>query len=172
MRTLADLMAGPVGPGVVVWIGLRPARRASMLAVPDAMAVAGQGLSGDRHAERGLGGGARQVTLVAEEHLAAVGGFLRREAVAPELVRRNVVVRGANLLALRKRRFRLGAALLEATGECHPCSRMEDALGPGGYNAMRGHGGITARVLESGPVRVGDVLSTDAFGDRSAAQER
>jgi MOSC domain-containing protein YiiM len=161
MRTLAELMAGPVCPGRVVWIGVRPARRVSMMAVAEATAIAGQGLSGDRHAERGRVGGARQVTLVAEEHLAAIGGFLGRGPVAPGLLRRNVVVRGANLLALKKRRFRVGDALLEATGDCHPCSRMEDALGPDGYNAMRGHGGITARVLEGGLVRLGDALAVE-----------
>lgn len=63
---------------------------------------------------------------------------------------------GINLLALHDRRFRIGSALLEGTGLCHPCSRMEEALGQGGYNAMRGHGGITARVLEGGLVQIGD----------------
>jgi MOSC domain-containing protein YiiM len=98
------------------------------------------------------------VTLIAEEALAAVAAYLRRERVEPALVRRNVLVRGVNLLALKGRRFALGGAVLEASGECHPCSRMEEALGPGGYNAMRGHGGITARVLEGGRVAVGDAL--------------
>ena len=71
-------------------------------------------------------------------------------------MRRNVVVRGINLLALKGRRFRIGSALLEASGECHPCSRMEEILGAGGYNAMRGLGGITARVIEGATIRVGD----------------
>ena len=68
------------------------------------------------------------------------------------------VVRGLNLIALKGVRFHLGSALLEGTGACHPCSRMEQTLGPGGYNAMRGHGGITAVVLEDGDVTLGDTL--------------
>ncbi len=65
---------------------------------------------------------------------------------------------GVNLLALKGRRFRIGAALLEHSGECHPCSRMEEEFGPGGYNAVRGHGGITARVLEGDAIRLGDAV--------------
>lgn len=76
--------------------------------------------------------------------------------VRPEQLRRNIVVSGINLLALKNQSFQLGEAVLESTGPCHPCSRMEEALGAGGYNAMRGHGGITARVISPGNVQVGD----------------
>jgi MOSC domain-containing protein YiiM len=114
------------------------------------------GLLGDRY--QGRAGGARQVTLVQAEHLAAIGAYLGLAPVLPERLRRNIVVSGLNLLALKGRRFRIGAAVLEMTGECDPCSRMEEEFGPGGYNAVRGHGGITARVLEGGAVMLGDAV--------------
>ncbi|HEV2553774.1 MAG TPA: MOSC domain-containing protein [Bosea sp. (in: a-proteobacteria)] len=157
---LARLLDAPMRPGRVVWIGLRPARRAPMLAVESVQLDAENGLSGDHYSSRT--GGARHVTLIQAEHLAAIASHLGRDALAPECLRRNIVVAGINLAALKGRRFRLGTARLEATGECHPCSRMEEMLGPGGYNAVRGHGGITARVLEAGTARRGDALEREA----------
>lgn len=153
---LARLMAAPMRPGVVVWLGIRPARRAVMRAVDTIALSPGQGVAGDHYAS--ATNGARQVTVMQAEHLAAIAGYLGLDAVAAEVLRRNVVVRGINLGALKGRRFRLGGALLEHSGECHPCSKMEAALGVGGYNAVRGHGGLTARVLEAGAVRRGDAI--------------
>ncbi len=156
MNTLQALFDAPMRPGELCWIGLRPARRAPVEALDQALLEADRGLRGDRYASKG---GARQVTLIAEEHLHAIARFLGREAVEPALLRRNLLVRGVNLLALKGKRFRLGKALLEHSGECHPCSRMEEVFGPGGYNAVRGHGGITARVVEGAAIRVGDALT-------------
>ncbi|MGY2894268.1 MOSC domain-containing protein [Deinococcus sp. UYEF24] len=111
-------------------------------------------------------GGKRQVTLIQAEHLPVIAALAGLPEVAPETLRRNIVVSGLPLLALKDRRFRLGSeeggwVLLEGTGECHPCSRMEEALGPGGYNAVRGHGGITARVLEGGTIALGAMLVSE-----------
>jgi MOSC domain-containing protein YiiM len=108
---------------------------------------------GDRY---GNAGGARQLTLIAAESLAAIASHLGVAAVAPQAMRRNVVVRGINLVALKGRRVRIGDAIVEVSGECHPCSRIEASLGTGGYNAARGLGGITARIVEGGTVRIGD----------------
>lgn len=150
---LAALMAAPVRPGQVEWVGLRPERRAEMQVLDCASLDAARGLVGDRYSGKT---GTRHVTLISREDLSAIASYLGLETVTPQQLRRNIVVSGLNLLALKDKRFRLGTALLEMTGECHPCSRMEETFGPGGYNAVRGHGGITARVLESGEARLGD----------------
>jgi MOSC domain-containing protein YiiM len=154
-QSLAELRATLPRTGRVTWIGMRPVRRAGVTSVDAVEAIAGQGLAGDHYAHDAD----RQVTLIQAEHLPAVAAFVGRTAIDPALLRRNIVVAELNLLALKGRRFRVGGAVLEATGPCEPCSRMEEALGPGGYNAMRGHGGITARVLESGPIRIGDAVA-------------
>lgn len=138
-----------------MWIGVRTERRAPMEIVDSVAANPAEGLAGDRYSKRH---GNRQVTLIQGEHLTAVGSMLDGPTPAPELLRRNIVVRGVNLLALKDKRFCVGSVTLEYTGLCHPCSFMEDALGPGGYNAMRGHGGITARVVTEGRICVGDEL--------------
>ncbi len=114
------------------------------------------GLLGDHYASRMSR--TRQVTLIQQEHIAAIASYLELERIEPDRLRRNVVVSGINLLALKGQRLQLGSAFLLATGECHPCSRMEEAFGPGGYNAVRGHGGITARIIGPGQVRVGDPI--------------
>ncbi len=154
---LVGLMNARVRPGRVEWIGVRPKRRAPISVVGEATLDTVQGLVGDRYSGRS---GERHVTLIGRENLDAISAFLGRD-VMPEQLRRNIVVSGLNLLALKNRQFRLGEAVLEMTGECHPCSRMEEIFGEGGYNAVRGHGGITARVLANGTVRTGDVLQVE-----------
>jgi MOSC domain-containing protein YiiM len=142
--------------GSVAWLGASDGSRSTIRPLSAATFLASRGIAEDYHAKSGRS--KRQVTLVQQEHLALVGALLDRAAIRPEEVRRNVVVAGVNLLALRGARFRIGEALLEATGPCAPCSRMEENLGPGGYNAMRGHGGITAIVLSGGDVKLGDCV--------------
>ena len=156
--TVAQLLATLPQVGRVEWIGIRPARRAELLALPEVEALTDSRLAGDHASPKP--GGKRQLTLIQHEHLAAVAGFLGLpEPVAPGRLRRNLVVSGLNLLALKGRQIQIGdEVLLDITGECHPCSRMEEELGPGGYNAMRGHGGLTAHIALGGIIRVGDAV--------------
>lgn len=138
--------------GSVEWIAVRPQKRAEPL-VLDCITVTEQGLENDHYAGRS---GNRSVTLIQQEHLSAIASMIHREAIDPAELRRNIVVSGINLLALKGREFRIGSAILQMTGLCHPCSRMEEVLGEGGYNAVRGHGGITARVLSPGIICLKD----------------
>jgi MOSC domain-containing protein YiiM len=142
--------------GKVEWIGIRAERRSPVASVTQVAAIAGYGLAGDHYASKS--NGKRQVTLIQAEHLEAVAKILCISEVRVDAVRRNLLVSGINLYALRDRQFRIGAILLEGSGPCDPCSRMEEVLGVGGYNAMRGHGGITARILEGGVLEVGEFL--------------
>ena len=178
MQTIAELQAQFPRMGRVTWIGLRPARRAPVVSVQEAEAHPLVGLIGD-HGRTAPGRltalsgevpdletlvptpprpprGQRQVTLIQAEHFPVMAALLGLDELPPEWLRRNIAVAGINLLALKAGRLRVGGALLEGTGACHPCSRMEEALGPGGYNVVRGHGGLTARVIEGGIIRVGD----------------
>ena len=124
-----------------------------MVIVKKVQAIAGKGLQGDHYAGRS---GNRSVTLIQAEHLGVIASLLHQQVVIPEQLRRNIVVSGVNLLALKGKRFSIGEAVLEMTGSCHPCSRMEEILGKGGYNAMRGHGGITARIIQGGWIALND----------------
>jgi MOSC domain-containing protein YiiM len=137
--------------------------RADAWRVEATNAIAGVGLADDRLGKRGEAElSTRQVTLIQSEHLPVIAQLARVAEVDPVALRRNLVISGINLLALKNARLRIGAALLEIVGPCQPCSRMEAAIGRGGYAAMRGHGGWTARVLEGGELRVGDVVRVEA----------
>jgi MOSC domain-containing protein YiiM len=140
--------------GQVQWIGVRPSRGEPMTELGSVQVSLDKGLVGDRFS--GRASSSRQVTLIQLEHLAVIAACLGRDSISPSLVRRNIVVSGINLLALKDKIFRVGDAVLEYSGLCHPCSKMERQLGEGGYNAMRGHGGITARVCEQGIIRLLD----------------
>lgn len=143
--------------GLVQWIGLRPARNQPMLSVEQVMAKRGEGLEGDRFS--GSLDSKRQVTLIQQEHLTVIGACLHKTSIPPAMLRRNIVVSNLNLLALKGKQFQIGEAVLEFTGLCHPCSKMEKHLGPGGYNAMRGHGGINAKVIRAGQIKLADKVT-------------
>jgi len=141
--------------GEVQWIGIRPGKRMDLKEMGEIEVSLENGLEGDHYTGRSK---KRQVTLIQAEHLQAVASLLSIAVVDPALTRRNIVVSGINLAALHDQQFQIGEVILETTGHCYPCSRMEENLGVGGYNAMRGHGGITTRVIQAGKIRKGDAV--------------
>jgi MOSC domain-containing protein YiiM len=148
--TLKDLMSRHAQDGCLDWIGVRPARHADLLPLED-VEIAPGGLEGD-HARPGK----RAVTLIQAEHIPVIAALAGHGGIAPGTLRRNLVVSGLNLAALRGAVISVGNAYLHITTICAPCSRMEAALGHGGYSAMRGHGGWCAEVVEPGRIRIGD----------------
>ena len=155
MSYIKELMRSIPQVGKVEWVSVRPTARGEVKPLEAVEAQEGKGLVGDHYSGTS---GSRQVTLIQAEHLAAVAYMLKKEVIDPELTRRNIVVSGINLLAFADQQFQIGEALLKMTGHCHPCTRMEENLGAGGYNALRGHGGITCRIVKGGKIKVGDAV--------------
>lgn len=167
--TLRDLTQHFSQQGRLDAIYVRPDRGHPCLSQDQALAIANRGLQGDRASVRPsaqVNGSKRQVTLLQAEHLPVIAALTGRAQVDPAVLRRNLIISGLNLLAAKSLfkdqplHLLIGEVVLEVTGPCEPCSRMEQVLGVGGYNAMRGHGGVTSRVLKGGllkredPVRV------------------
>lgn len=154
MLTLKELTSRFPQNGKLEWIGTRPGRRFAVESHQQ-MAVLDRGLEADRSVRANN----RSVTLIQAEHLPVIAALCAKELVDPAELRRNLVVSGINLLALKGRQFSLGDVILEGMDICAPCSHMEKILGTGGYNAMRGHGGITAKVIKTGIISIGDNIT-------------
>ncbi len=183
MADLRGLLSRYPHAGTLEAICLRPARGALVRSVAQAQVLEGRGLVGDRTGDAPPHPGKRHVTLIQAEHIPLIGAWTRHPSLDAAVLRRNLVVRGINLLAARSPlgdlpvRVMIGPhAVLEISGPCDPCSKMETALGTGAYNAMRGHGGVTARVLAGGAIAVGDavrvqVVTTADVEARNGASE-
>ncbi|MGD2050393.1 MAG: MOSC domain-containing protein [Chloroflexota bacterium] len=127
---------------------LKTAHKQPMKAVDEAQAEDGMGLVGDVS----FGRSKRQVLLIEKETLDEFG-------LTSGIVRENVTVTGVALSGLPTGTLiKLGDAVLEVTGDCHPCRFLED-IRPGLQNDMRGRRGILGRILEGGTIRVGDSVA-------------
>ena len=148
--------------GSVVSIHVAPQAGAPMVVVPEARAVPGRGLDGDRYAS-GRGhyspkpsSGGREITLIETEAVEALDE-LGVKLTAAE-TRRNVATRGVPLNHLVGRVFRVGAVRLRGTRLCEPCKYLDGLTRDGVMAALVHRGGLRAQVLDEGIIRVGDVV--------------
>jgi MOSC domain-containing protein YiiM len=97
------------------------------------------------------------LTLIAEESLDAV---LRETGVvvAPEEHRRNITTRAIALDPLLGKRFRIGEVICEGVRLCPPCKHLEEITGKKIMKPLVYRGGVRARIVEGGWIRVGDPI--------------
>ena len=154
---LLDKLCANIAPGKLEWIGLRSERRGEVVVVDQVEAVVGLGLVGD-HRMKKTPGSARQVTLISSEYIQQICHHTGHASIDPRLLRRNLVISGMNMNLLRYQRLQIGDVILETNALCHPCSRMDEALGAGGTAAMFGYGGLCAKVIQGGTFTLGDAV--------------
>jgi MOSC domain-containing protein YiiM len=150
--------------GVVEGIFVTGEGSAAMERVEEVRTIEGCGIEGDRYCE-GTGfwtgyGDVCQVTLISSEDLDYIESELGI-SVANGEHRRNIVTRGVDLGDLRRKRFRVGEALLEYDRPRPPCRHVQDLTEPGMTRALRGRGGICARVIEAGVIRAQDAIEVE-----------
>ena len=170
--SLRDLCQQFASEGRIEAIVLRPERDEPAILVDEARAEPGRGLIGDRRANAARSGRQstkRELTLFQAEHLPVVASWCGLTELQPSRLRRNLLVSGLNLIAMRSPfadvvlEWMVGdEVIIQITGPCDPCSKMATELGLGSYNALRGHGGMTARILTGGLIRVGDKVCLHA----------
>ena len=129
------------------------------LSVDQIECVAGRGVRRDRFFDyrpdyKG------QITFVAMETLERIQRALKLNEIPPGATRRNVHTRGIDLNALIDATFELGGVRFQGTEECRPCEWMNEAIAPGAEDLLRGNGGLRARILSDGILRVGSVELT------------
>jgi MOSC domain-containing protein YiiM len=127
----------------------RPPSAHAAIAVATAEAVAGRGLRGDRFFDhrpdyRG------QLTLFAADVFTQLCAALGLRDASPAVLRRNVIVRGADLNTLIGVEFELQGLRLAGVEECRPCYWMDTVLAPGAEAWLRGRGGLRCRILTGG----------------------
>ncbi len=139
--------------GILEYIAIRPDRESETQILDQANLIEGFGIHGDHYKKSGN----REVTLIQGEHLDEIGHQLNTQ-LTKGITRRNLVIKGFDLMSVRTSRFLIGEVILEGTGDCRPCELMNKKLGPGGMDIMFGKGGITAKIIKGGIIRTGEEI--------------
>jgi MOSC domain-containing protein YiiM len=131
----------------------RPSDAHPILEVDQVECVAGRGLLGDRffnHKPDYKG----QITFFAAEVFEQMCAALGLTEADPSALRRNVLVRGADLPACVGQEFSIQGIRFSGTEECRPCHWMNQALHhEAAEDWLKGRGGLRARILTNGTLR-------------------
>ena len=150
--------------GVVEGIFVTARGSAAMEHVEEVRTIEGCGIEGDRYCE-GTGfwtryGDVCQVTLIEGEDLDYIQNELGIGVENGEH-RRNIITRGIRLRELRRKRFRVGEAVLQYDRPRPPCGHVQDLSEPGMTSALRNRGGICASVVSAGSIKANDTIETE-----------
>ena len=130
----------------------QPPGDAPMVEVERAHCVAGKGLEGDRFFgwKPDYKGQVTFFALETHEWLGETLGITDRPAW---VYRRNLITRGVDLNGLKGVEFEVQGVRFLGTEEAKPCYWMDTAFGPGAEAALKGRGGLRAKVLSDGWLR-------------------
>jgi MOSC domain-containing protein YiiM len=115
--------------------------------------IAGRGIEGDRFLDfkpnyKG------QITFFAAEVFAELSDHFRLTQISPSVLRRNVFIQGVDLNAWFDTEFEIQGIRFSGAGECAPCYWMNQAIAPGAEDFLKGRGGLRARILSTGTLRL------------------
>lgn len=146
---------------VIAGLHIAPATRLPMRDVAEVEAETGKGIVGDRY----HGTRHRHVTVQSAEALARAAEVYGAP-VPRELTRRNVTVDAGEIPRTPGARLRIGeSVLLEVVRVAAPCKLLDDTIGRGAQEALRRRAGSVCRVLEGGPIRLGDRVEVVVLPD-------
>jgi MOSC domain-containing protein YiiM len=152
--------------GTVLEIFTTPVASEPMLPQTEATALAGQGLEGDRYAlgvgfysQNPITAGARELTLIDRN---SISGVVAQTGVPFSTIecRRNLITTGIDLDALIGKSFTVGEAVCEGVRACPPCVHLDELTGKKVMPALVRTGGLRARIVHGGVIRVGDSIES------------
>jgi MOSC domain-containing protein YiiM len=149
--------------GQLVGIFITAHKGKDLHAVPNAEAIAGRGLVGDRYfAKDGTfsskDGPEREVTLVEAEALEGLAREYQIE-LQPNQSRRNLLTRGVPLNHLVGKTFTVGNVALRGIRLCEPCGHLEKLTCVGVLKGLIHRGGLRAQILTGGALEVGAAIA-------------
>ena len=148
----------------MAFIQIAPKAIDKLISVPEVLAVAGEGLEGDRYFKKigtysNIPGGGRQITLIELESVEALKRDLKIE-LEPSQTRRNIVTRQVALNHLVGQQFRLGReVVVQGVRLCEPCEHLESLTLNGVREGLLHRAGLRADIVKSGTIKVGDPVT-------------